>query len=77
MSDVIFLSLYDYLGHAAGQQLGKQVYETALCLSIQTQEREVSNKKYSGRIKMYPKPFLEAYFNNKIEKVLMDFDLPF
>jgi hypothetical protein len=39
MSDVIFLSLYDYLGHAAGQQLGKQVYETALGLSIQTQER--------------------------------------
>jgi hypothetical protein len=77
MSDVIFLSLYDYLGHAAGQQLGKQVYETALVCSIQTQEREVSNKKYSGKIKMYPKSFLEAYFNNKIERVVVDFDLPF
>lgn len=77
MSDVIFLSLYDYLGHAAGQQLGKQVYETALGLSIQTQEREVSNKNYSGKIKIYPKSFLEAYFNNKIEKVVIDVDLPF
>lgn len=77
MSDVTFLSLYDYLGHAAGQQLGKQVYETALGLSIQTQEREVSNKNYSGKIKMYPKSFLEAYFNNKIEKVVIDVDLPF
>ena len=40
------MSLYDYLGKAAGSELGKEVCEVAVKLKETIQEREVSNPKY-------------------------------
>ena len=31
-------------------------------------EREVETRTYSGKILMYPRQFLDAYFNNKLPK---------
>ncbi len=39
------MSLYDYLGKAAGPELGKEVCEVAVKLKETIQEREVSNPK--------------------------------
>ena len=58
------LSLYDYLGKAAGSKLGKQVAESAASMGIKTQTKVITNPKYSGIIFMYPETFLELYFKN-------------
>jgi hypothetical protein len=57
-----FISLYDYLGKAAGKELGKQVAEVALLSRVPCKTRHVSNPKYAGPIMLYPKTFLELYF---------------
>lgn len=57
-----FVSLFDYLGHAAGPELGKQVAEAATREGVSIDSKEVSTKKYSGVILMYPKNWLDKYF---------------
>lgn len=59
------LSLYDYLGRAAGADLGKQVYQIANSQKIKVTEKQVSNPVYSGKVLMYPKSFLDSYFQVK------------
>ena len=56
------LSLYDYLGKAAGEELGKEVRHVAAQAGIKTEMRKISNPKYTGKVVLYPKPFLEFYF---------------
>lgn len=59
------MSLYDYLGYAAGGQLGKEVANAAVKAKVQIDKRYVSNKAYSGLVMLYPKSFLKEYFENK------------
>lgn len=56
------LSLFDYLGKAAGSQLGKQVAEYAKMKEVKCETRFVSNPKYSGKVMLYTKEFLDEYF---------------
>ena len=60
------MSLYDYLGRAAGTELGKQVADTAMRLKETIQEREVTNPKYTGKVLLYRREFLDEYFGNKV-----------
>jgi len=60
------MSLYDYLGHAAGSELGKQVAETAVKLKETIEKRYVTNTRYKGEILMYRREFLDVYFGKKI-----------
>jgi hypothetical protein len=60
------MSLYEYLGRAAGSELGKEVAEVAVRLRETIQEQEVSNPKYTGKIKLYRREFLDEYFGKKI-----------
>ena len=57
------MSLYDYLGKAAGADLGKLVNLEAQNKKIPIQMREVSTPKYKGKVMLYPKTFLDEYFN--------------
>ena len=57
-----YLSLYDYLGKAAGEKLGFEVKQEANKQGIPTQIREISNPKFTGTVLLYPKEFLEFYF---------------
>jgi hypothetical protein len=66
-----YLSLYDYLGKAAGEKLGFEVKQEADKQEILTQTREISNPKYTGTVHLYPKDFLEFYFREP-ESNLMD-----
>ena len=59
-----YLSLYDFLGKAAGPELGKQVNLEAIKFNVPTVQKEVSNPRYKGKVMCYPKNFLETYFNN-------------
>jgi hypothetical protein len=78
-----YLSLYDYLGKAAGSELGKQVASAASKADIKMESRTVENPKYTGKVILYPKDFLDFYFREpEIEPTLGDRqdyndDLPF
>jgi hypothetical protein len=62
------LSLYEYLGKPAGSELGKSVAIAAMSHGAHIEERFVETRNYSGKILMYPRQFLDAYFNNKLPK---------
>ena len=59
------MSLYDYLGHAAGTQLGEQVAKKATSMGVKIDTREVSNPKYTGNVMLYPKSLIQEFFSNK------------
>jgi hypothetical protein len=72
------MSLYDYLGRAAGTELGKQVCDTAIKLKETIKEREISNSKYTGKVHLYRREFLDDYFGNRVyEDEKVEDDLPF
>ncbi len=56
------MSLYDYLGHAAGSELGQQVARAASRAKVKMETRYVSNSAYTGDVLLYPKQFLNEYF---------------
>jgi hypothetical protein len=58
------MSLYDYLGRAAGAELGEQVAKKATAMGVKMDTREVSNPKYTGKVMLYPEKFLNEYFGN-------------
>jgi len=62
------ISLYDYLGRAAGPDLGKQVATAAAKAGVKSEIREVSNIKYTGPIMLYPRPFLDLYFKGGLNE---------
>lgn len=59
------VSLYDYLGYAAGGTLGKEVADAAVKAKETIGKREVSNKKYNGSVMLYRKTFLKEFFDKK------------
>jgi hypothetical protein len=60
------MSLFEYLGYAAGSELGKEVAATAVALHETIKEQYVSNPKYTGNVKLYRREFLDEYFKKKI-----------
>jgi len=85
---MIYLSLYEYLGKAAGSDLGKEVAAAAYKANITTQTKEITNPAFAGKINLYPKDFLEFYFREPelnlmdelpgtLNKVIDEDDLPF
>jgi hypothetical protein len=66
------LSLYEYLGYAAGGELGKQVNEAAKKAKISVTTQEVSNPKYTGTVMKYPKYFLDEYFDKQKQQTKID-----
>jgi hypothetical protein len=75
------LSLYDYLGYAAGEKLGKEVAEAAAKTQVKFEMREISNPKYTGKVMLYPENFLKEHFESKqsqsVVSTVEDDDLPF
>jgi len=65
MSENKMLSLFDYLGYPAGNELGLQVAAYAKLRKVKTSVRYVSNPKYTGNVMMYEKQFLDEYFQAK------------
>ena len=66
------LSLFDYLGKPAGPELGKQVATAAAVDKIKFNVKYVSNPKYKGDILMYPKTWLDNYFNKTTQNYETD-----
>ena len=62
----VYLSLYDYLGRAAGQELGAEVNKAAVERKIEFKQRHISNPSYHGNVHLYPVEFLNEYFKGDI-----------
>tara|TARA_R110000824_G_scaffold75742_1_gene192054 strand:- start:3245 stop:3472 length:228 start_codon:yes stop_codon:yes gene_type:complete len=62
------ISLYDYLGHAAGSELGQEVAAAARKSGVNGEIREVSNPKYKGPVMLWPKTFLDLYFKGGLNE---------
>jgi hypothetical protein len=63
--DNTLMSLYDYLGKAAGVKLGDEVNKAAQEKKIPYHSRQVENPKYSGTVMLYPKWFLDGFFKKE------------
>ena len=59
------ISLYDYLGYAAGGELGKQVATAASKAKEKIGKRFVTNTRYKGEVLLYRREFLQEYFKTK------------
>ena len=57
-----YMSLYDYLGRAAGQDLGAKVNAYAREKNVVSKQRSISNPRYKGTVHLYPTEFLNEYF---------------
>tara|TARA_R110001599_G_scaffold170401_3_gene360548 strand:+ start:124 stop:450 length:327 start_codon:yes stop_codon:yes gene_type:complete len=61
-------SLYDYLGRAAGPDLGQDVATAARKAGVKGEIREVSNPKYRGPVMLWPTAFLDLYFKGGLNE---------
>lgn len=62
---VEMLSLYDYLGRAAGSKLGELVAKYAKLRKAKYGTKEVSHIGYQGTVQTYTKAFLDECFEAK------------
>ena len=64
MANNTMMSLYDYLGRAAGPDLGQQVAQSAAKSKPRPkiETRYVNQGGYKGDVMLYPKWFLDEYF---------------
>jgi len=65
MEQAGLISLYDYLGYAAGTQLGKEVATAATRAKETIGRRTVNNVRYKGVVMLYRREFLTEYFSAK------------
>ena len=59
------LSLFDYLGYPAGNELGEQVFRYAKLRKTRYGTKEVNHRGYKGLVQTYTKAFLDECFNAK------------
>ena len=56
------ISLFDYLGKPAGAELGVKVFKYSLIREVKSGFRFVVTPSYRGSIALYPKEFLDEFF---------------
>lgn len=67
MSNLI--SLFDYLGRAAGSDLGAQVAKYSKSIgNTEVGTRHVENKTYKGPVNLYSESFLDNFFKNPMHE---------
>jgi len=59
------ISLFDYLGYPAGNELGEQVAAYAKIRKAKCSTRHVSTRTYTGPVMLYTREFLNEYFEAK------------
>ena len=62
-----YKSLYEYLGKAAGKELGQQVFSFAKLHKIKPTSKQINQGGYNGVVMCYPVDFLEEYFEKRGE----------
>ena len=67
-NSMTMMSLYDYLGHAAGSETGQKVATAARAAGVKGEIREVSNPVYKGPVMLWPRAFLDLYFKGGLNE---------
>ena len=62
------MSLYDYLGHAAGPELGLKVATAAGKAGVMPETRKLNHKGWDKDVNLYPKSFLDLYFRGGLNE---------
>ena len=62
------MSLYDYLGRAAGPDLGQRVANATVTQKIKIKTKFVDHKGYTVDVMMYPKAFLDLFFGGGLSE---------
>ena len=78
--DETMMSLWDYRGHADKDKTGQRLYEAAAKKAGESRSTRTPQEQYKGRVLLYPKWFLDEYFNptiNLTAKDTEDDELPF
>ena len=65
-------SLYEYLGYAAGPNLGDRVNKAAIKIKQEYVTQEVKNPMFEGKVFCYTKEFLNEYFSNQYKSINKD-----
>ncbi len=65
-------SLYEYLGYAAGPNLGNRVNKAAIKINQEYITQEVDNPMFKGEVFCYTKEFLNEYFANQYKSINKD-----
>lgn len=60
-----YMSLYEYLGRAAGADLGKAIGLKAYTEGIDIMRRTIVTATYKGEVNTYPEKFLQQVIPNK------------
>lgn len=76
-SSLDMMSLFDYLGTPAGTDLGKKVAAAAHQENVPMAARYVTTKTYKGKVMLYPKGFLDKYFNKGNKSNQIEIQFPF
>ena len=63
------VSVFEYLGETAPAGTGEKVYKYAINSSAKIETKEVSTTKYTGKIMLYERQMLDAYFNQNTTAV--------
>ena len=63
------LSVFEYLGGTPEQGTGEKVYKYAINSGAKKETKEVSTTKYTGKIMLYERQMLDAYFNQNTTAV--------
>tara|TARA_R110000824_G_scaffold15193_5_gene64035 strand:+ start:241 stop:462 length:222 start_codon:yes stop_codon:yes gene_type:complete len=66
------MSLFEYLKKPAGMELGRKVYTAAREAKIPVVTKEVKTKNYEGQVMMYPAEFLQEYFSNMQNNIVLN-----
>ena len=59
------VSLFEYLGHPAGKELGAEVAAYAKVRQTVSSQRHVETPRYTGMVLLYQKEFLDEFFKAK------------
>ena len=60
--EIEYYSLYEYLGYAAGQKLGKEVNNASIKTKQKCVTQHVEQGGYKGVVQCYTTEFLDEYF---------------
>jgi hypothetical protein len=84
INNIKYYSLYEYLGKAAGPDLGTKVNAVAIDKRQPIVKQYVENPVFKGKVMCYTKNFLDSYFNKTEYNPDLDYfhitkddDLPF
>jgi hypothetical protein len=55
------ISLYDYLGRAGGKELGGRIKAYAKKVGAKSEDRHVSNPKYTGNVTLHEEELFDEY----------------